>query len=355
MTTPRTTDDRQTAEPRYCAHCGTPVTGPYCANCGHAIGADQSTAEIPPAAPADDGNGAPPNRAYVPGEHFGGDAVTGRKNLGLILGGLALVVLAIVAVVIVVATSGGSDASAKTKYQQQVARVFSPVLGANQQVSDELARLHGARATDARAAARRAVGEVTRAQGALDALTVPAGSQELNGSAHQVLDRETAYTNAVAALLARPSRSGTSQLQTLASNLTSALSAAGPAVAGTTQTVDNTDVLVGWATRAAHAGRVHRRTANPAAPGGGAAPSGSSAGGGSPTPSGRDCGNGVHAGPNTTCGFALNVRDAYNQAPGSHATVDVFSPATGQTYTMSCAPSGSGVTCSGGNNASVSF
>ena len=52
---------------------------------------------------------------------------------------------------------------------------------------------------------------------------------------------------------------------------------------------------------------------------------------------------------------ALNVRDAYNEAPGATATVRVYSPVTDRTYTMSCAPSGNGVTCSGANNASVTF
>jgi hypothetical protein len=53
--------------------------------------------------------------------------------------------------------------------------------------------------------------------------------------------------------------------------------------------------------------------------------------------------------------FALNVCDAYNEAPGSSATVRVFTPVTNQTYTMSCAPSGSGITCAGANNGWVTF
>ena len=68
-----------------------------------------------------------------------------------------------------------------------------------------------------------------------------------------------------------------------------------------------------------------------------------------------DCGRGLHAGPHTSCPFAQNVRDAYRSAPGATASVRVFSPVTGQTYTMSCAPAGSGVTCSGANNASVTW
>ena len=68
-----------------------------------------------------------------------------------------------------------------------------------------------------------------------------------------------------------------------------------------------------------------------------------------------NCGAGLHAGPHTSCPFAQNVRAAYNAAPGTTASVRVFSPVTGQTYTMSCAAAGSGVTCSGANNASVTW
>jgi hypothetical protein len=85
----------------------------------------------------------------------------------------------------------------------------------------------------------------------------------------------------------------------------------------------------------------------------------SGAASGSPTPpslsGGTNCGGGLHAGPHTSCPFAQNVRDAYDSAPGTTASVRVFSPVTGQTYTMSCAAAGSGVTCSGANNASVTW
>jgi hypothetical protein len=49
------------------------------------------------------------------------------------------------------------------------------------------------------------------------------------------------------------------------------------------------------------------------------------------------------------------VRDAYFDVPGAVASVRVSSPVTGQIYTMDCAPTSAGVTCSGGNNASVAF
>jgi hypothetical protein len=74
-----------------------------------------------------------------------------------------------------------------------------------------------------------------------------------------------------------------------------------------------------------------------------------------PSSGGTECGAGLHAGPNTSCPFARNVRKAYDAAPGATASVRVFSPVTGQSYTMSCAVAGSGVTCSGANNASVTW
>ena len=357
MTTSPITEDRSTEDPRYCPRCGTPVTGPFCAGCGEATRpiAETPTAEFPP---PHSGTRARPSSA-TPNETATYPPAVGKTNQVLIIGpwvaaGVAVVVA--IALTIVVVTSSASDTGSTTKYRQQVARVSGPILGANQQVSDELGRLHGMRATDARAAVRRAQGEVTRAQGAMDALTAPNASESLSRAVHQVLDRETAYLTAVGDVLARPSRSGANQLQTLAANLTSALSAAGPAVAGTSQSVTNTDTLVRWAARAAHARRVRHQGVTPTnpSPGGG----GGGGGGGGPVDplaGGRSCGGGLSAGPNTTCAFAQNVRDAYNQAPGATATVQAFSPATGQTYTMDCAPSGSGVTCSGGNNASVSF
>ena len=73
----------------------------------------------------------------------------------------------------------------------------------------------------------------------------------------------------------------------------------------------------------------------------------------SSSPEGTDCGGELHAGPNTTCSFAENVRNTYNEAPGAY--LQVYSPATSQTYSMDCTPVGAGVNCSGGNNATVSW
>src|SRR5207248_11670920 len=118
---------------------------------------------------------------------------------------------------------------------------------------------------------------------------------------------------------------------------------------GAAQSVSGSDALATWAQHAARVPRHPRdSTGSPStAPAPPAAPS--------PFANGRACGGGLFAGPNTSCEFAQNVQDAYNQAPGLNATVRVSSPVTGQTYTMDCSPAGSGVTCSGGNNASVSW
>lgn len=70
------------------------------------------------------------------------------------------------------------------------------------------------------------------------------------------------------------------------------------------------------------------------------------------TSQGTSCGGNLSAGPNTTCAFAVNVRDAFYAAGGGNVTVDVYSPVTGKYYTMSCA-AGVPSVCRGGNNAVV--
>jgi Glucodextranase, domain B len=65
-----------------------------------------------------------------------------------------------------------------------------------------------------------------------------------------------------------------------------------------------------------------------------------------------NCGGDLSAGPNTSCGFAENVRAAYRSSGVS--VVTAFSPATGRTYTMYCTTSSPHV-CTGGNDAAVYF
>lgn len=57
----------------------------------------------------------------------------------------------------------------------------------------------------------------------------------------------------------------------------------------------------------------------------------------------------------TSCPFARTVRDAYlaTASPGDPASVDAYSPVTGQSYQMRCTGDDRHITCRGGNNAVV--
>jgi hypothetical protein len=69
-----------------------------------------------------------------------------------------------------------------------------------------------------------------------------------------------------------------------------------------------------------------------------------------PAYSGASCDAGVSVGPNTSCAFAANVRDAYYlHGPG---TILAYSPVTRRTYAMTCSGSAP-VVCTGGDHASV--
>jgi uncharacterized protein YceK len=64
------------------------------------------------------------------------------------------------------------------------------------------------------------------------------------------------------------------------------------------------------------------------------------------------CGSNISAGPNTTCPFALNVAAEYLSQGGGTISIVVYSPVTGQDYTMNCV-AGVPSVCRGGNNAVV--
>jgi serine/threonine-protein kinase len=74
-------------------------------------------------------------------------------------------------------------------------------------------------------------------------------------------------------------------------------------------------------------------------------------------PSGTtSCGGDLSVGPNTSCGFASNVEQTYDQTGGGNQTVTALSPATGLTYTINCT-GGTPHVCTGGttHNASIYF
>lgn len=64
-----------------------------------------------------------------------------------------------------------------------------------------------------------------------------------------------------------------------------------------------------------------------------------------------DCGDGVSVNSVTSCPFGRNVASEYS-ASGGASQIDVYSPVTGKTYTMSCS-GGVPVVCRGGNGAIV--
>lgn len=70
------------------------------------------------------------------------------------------------------------------------------------------------------------------------------------------------------------------------------------------------------------------------------------------TPSGTDCGDGVVAGPETSCGFALNTRSEYEAYVGEGSgTVEAYSEANNEWYDMYC--TGAPHECSGAISATV--
>ncbi|MHA7648566.1 hypothetical protein ACX9NE_02075 [Mycobacterium sp. ML4] len=60
----------------------------------------------------------------------------------------------------------------------------------------------------------------------------------------------------------------------------------------------------------------------------------------------------VYAGnPDTSCEFAMNTAETYHAHGTGSIPFSVYSPVTGETYTMTCTAAGS--VCQGGNNALV--
>jgi len=306
--------------------------------------ADQSSPPGPVASPAS----PPPNP---------------HRNRNLLIGiGAVVAVIAAVAVVVVLTMGGSSDDSsttASTEYQEKVGLVMAPVLAANERLTRSLRALDDENTAATQRLVKDAQDATLTARGGLSTLTVPEGSEQIAVNLRGTLGREEDYLGAVLIALRNPGSGSAQQTQTLQSNLTDALNTISPDGQDWAQSVGGADVLTPWATRTARrleaekqakARAKARKKKREKQDDGSEEP-----GGGPSVPQGTPCGGGLYAGPNTSCAFAVNVRDAYNSAPGASATVQVYSPVTGDTYTMSCSPAGSGITCSGGNNASVTW
>jgi hypothetical protein len=308
MSTPVTTNGHLTDAASFCEHCGNTLAGGrFCPECGKPVNppadeppaadepgvapepaGDEPVAETPDHGTADQPTGvfAAPVAPRRPAPPTGAPRVAAerpaRRGKGALIAGVIAGLAVAGAIVAVVVLTGSKGPDGDTAYKQKVADAFGPVLGANRQVSDSLARLrgtsvNGTHATNAHLAVRRAQQATTLAAGAISAMSAPASSDQLARDSSQVLDRENAYLAAVASVLARPSTAWTNQLPTLASDLTSALSVAGPTVAGTQPTVSGADHLRSWARgvkkhQAALKAKHHHHTTTDGGGGGGGTP-----------------------------------------------------------------------------------
>lgn len=102
-------------------------------------------------------------------------------------------------------------------------------------------------------------------------------------------------------------------------------------------------------------------TGAPPSSSGSVAPSASTSGSSAATPSSggagpgiTSCAGGLSIGANTSCGFAENVEEAYDQSAGGAQVVTAYSPATGRTYTIDCT-GGPAVVCTGGSTVGASI
>jgi hypothetical protein len=370
-----------------CAGCGTQLAGgAFCPGCGqpavqaatpfaghHAAaqrGADVANGYVydPAPPPPPIGAGWNPEHYAQPAGPY--DPYAGPTNIippsgpppsanrwPFVIGAFAVLAIAIAVIVVLVLSSGSSDGDTKSgrspipAYQQRVVAAYRPVDDANRHVSAALTRLRTGRSASAEAAVTEAQSATSSAKGALGALDAPPGGERLAAQMRQVLDRETSYLQAVQTALTHPSATTAAAVQPLASNLTSDLGQIGQ-LSSSAGNVRGADNVTTWAVRTRRAEvRKKHAAAHKTQRSNGGSPSAPP----NPFQNGRDCGGGVHAGPNTSCAFAINVYQAWLSVPGAAASLDVYSPQTGLTYTMDCRPAGSGYTCTGGNNASVSW
>ena len=385
-----TTDDHYTAteHAHFCTNCGTETgSARFCPDCGTPTSSgDEAPAVAPPVtdtaqqltantttpseattttefpsqpAPAQKATGTfgtfPPPPS-VP-TRTGADGGAHRSRVALIVAGAALGLAAIAVAVIILAT-GGSNGSTNpsTAYHQKLTTALGPVVTANNALSSSLRDLSGANTTPAKSALSQAEQAVTAARGAVAVLSVPPAAAQLSQQVQQALTQENGYLQAVGATLSTQSQGNISQVRPLGTSASSSLVPLDVVTPGIGASLNGSDQLISWANgRVAAAAKAAKKKAAKK-PATSSSSSGSSSSSNSTSVSqGTDCGGGLNAGPDTSCPFAENVQQAWYQAPAGVDTLQVFSPVTDQVYTMTCTQAGVGVTCTGGNNASVSW
>src|SRR4051794_35676569 len=350
--------------PKFCRHCGMSLRdGRFCPDCGASVDgadnvADTLVAEARPTrAAASEPIDADRRAGADPRMPERGPDGNRRRTLAAVAGGVLVLAIAALAAFVVVGRSGGESSSdgAAADYGKRLGTAFAPVRSSNRELSDQLLRLRGTRAIDARAALRKARQATSLAQGATNALTAPAGGRQIGERSSQMLDRETAYLSAVGAVLSDPSSPTASEIQGLASNLTSAISAA-PSVAGSVQDVSGADRLTAWAlhTRRVIRRRAARRRAAAARRRTGSAvpvaPSSSTA-------SFTACDPNISAENGTTsCAFAENVfwEYWYFTTSGQGTRFTAYSPSSHIVYEVTCGGT-SPVVCTTDTGAEIHF
>jgi hypothetical protein len=268
----------------------------------------------------------------------------------------------------VVLVSGGSGTKPDpgAVFSRKVRLTMRPVSTANRALSARLVAIQGRNPQAARIAVDETRAATLSAQGALGAVEVPQGSQQLATEARQALSRETAYLAAVSAVLADPRSTSAGEVQTLATTLTDALAAAG----AQPESVNGAQPLTAWAQQRARAignAAAARRQAgidqqnnaaqqaaqqaqDAARRAENAAASNSTSAG--PGPSGSTaCGDDLYVGSQTSCALARNVRNEWKSLPGVAIDVKAFSPTSNQTYTLACDTDPVGIRCDGDGNA----
>jgi hypothetical protein len=259
---------------------------------------------------------------------------------------LGAAAVAVAAVIVLSGGSGSTPASSTSSYKQQLAKVFAPVISANQTLSGSLTAVDGSQASirTAKTDTSQALAALSAAHGGLAVVSVPSSQATLASQVQQALTAENGYLQAVSSTLATPGGPGPGQLQTLATGAQSALDALDTVASGAGASLSGTDNLVSWAQGASgqaqaqhtapqqHATQTATTTVVQPAP--------------STTPSGSpqgltSCDQNISVNSDTSCSFADNVFAQYAsavQASGGplSTVVTATSQVTGATYSDSC-------------------
>ncbi len=222
--------------------------------------------------------------------------------------------------------ANGHDSSDTTaSYRSKLTGALSPVVAANTSVSNSVQSLQGTNTTAAKNAANQAQSAISSARGAVGALSVPSDSTQLSQQVQQALTQEDGYMQAVTATLSSQNAENIAQLRSAATQTQSALVPLAGVAAGASGSLNGSAALASWANGRINATTAAQKKAQKAAAHKTShtattttttiAPTTTTTAGPASTSGGSDCGGGLHAGPNTSCPFAANVRMAWENAP----------------------------------------